>query len=166
MNSIILQDFPYRTPLNLVDSIRDLLKDCKLVCDIGCGCGDILEYIRTTTNANVIGYELFESFVNLAKKSGRNYIHLADVTKIELPDADIFYMWTSYDLLNAIVKKLPPGKIVVCGISCLDKDLIKDNNLTLLEHRTYEYNETVWSKVKHPDWDYCGTRSIWIYKTN
>ena len=37
--------YPYRMALDIVDHIKPQIKD-KVVCDIGCAWGDLLEYIR------------------------------------------------------------------------------------------------------------------------
>ncbi|GAF80076.1 unnamed protein product, partial [marine sediment metagenome] len=39
--NMFLESFPIRSPLSLVDDIKEIIKD-KSVCDLGCGAGDLL----------------------------------------------------------------------------------------------------------------------------
>ena len=164
---ITLQDYPFRSPIDLVDTISDLIKN-KIFCDIGCGCGDLLEYAITKDyTKNVIGLEQYKPFYDTAIENGRHYIKLVDVaTKNAIPDADVYYIWTSKVLFETISKALSPNKILICGIDggkC--PFVVLPNYLTFLESRTFEYNETRWSKKEYDGWPIVGKRTIWIYVT-
>ena len=42
---IPIERYPNRCALDIVDNIMEYIKD-KVVCDIGCGAGDLLEYMK------------------------------------------------------------------------------------------------------------------------
>ena len=159
-----LQQFPYRSAIALVDTIKDIIKD-KFVIDIGCGCGDILEYMRhNNITQNVLGYELHEQFVKSAHANGRLYIRNENVTLIDIPVADVYYLWTSPDLLTIMIDKLPQNAIVITSNNSPHIDYIHLNpKLEFIESRTYTYDET-YSIGRRLGWDYVGSRDVHIYK--
>jgi 2-polyprenyl-3-methyl-5-hydroxy-6-metoxy-1,4-benzoquinol methylase len=161
-NMKILQEYPYRSPLHLVDCVIDLIKD-KTVCDIGCGAGDLLEYIKSYAKS-VFGFERYDQFVKLAHTNGRSYIVEKDVSLFEkVPDADVYFIWTGDDLMNKIVEKIKPNSIIICGTS--NKNPIVNPHCTFIEKRTYHFDEQTFCKKRVKNWLYEGERNIYILVT-
>ena len=97
--------YPKRMCLDIVDHFKEIVKD-KIVCDVGCGSGDILEYLRLRKMCKQVkGFEINKARYNVS----RPYILFGDVFKRGLPDADVYILWLGsnfpYEKLLAMMKK-------------------------------------------------------------
>jgi SAM-dependent methyltransferase len=158
----LLQEYPYRSPMHLVDAVKDLIEN-KSVCDVGCGMGDILEYIKVYAK-DVVGFENYQPFVNVAHQNNRPYVIKQDLTLLStLPDADVYFMWTGDTLMNDMINKMKKDCIIICGTSQFNP--ITNLNCKLIEKRTYHYNELNLCINRVPNWEYEGDRNVWIFIT-
>jgi hypothetical protein len=82
--------FPWRSPLVVANVIKDIIKD-KIVCDIGCGEGDLL--VEMSKHAKkVLGIEIDVARYTIAKNRGLD-VTLTDWRKSTLPQADVYHIW-------------------------------------------------------------------------
>lgn len=178
-NIVQIECYPYGSPFDVVNVLKPFIKN-KIVCDIGCGAGDILEYIRVNDLCKEVkGIE--KSKKRYVKK--RKYIIYGDVFKNEIPFADVYLMWLGkdfdYDLLFDNLKHN-------CLIINLDGHLVTkeklDNNKKLVYQDTInyhfdetkfidnidEYNEKIVSVFKkiNVSFDIKGERKITVYDFN
>ena len=59
-------DYPYRSPLKVAEALKDIIKD-KVVCDVGCACGDLMvEFSKYAKR--VVGIECDKEKSEIAKK--------------------------------------------------------------------------------------------------
>ena len=94
---------PWRSPLVVVEAIKDIIKD-KVVCDLECACGDIMIEMKKYAK-EVIGIEMDPKRVKIAKERGLNVVE-GDIFKDKLPEAEIYYIWCDlYFLVPPIMKK-------------------------------------------------------------
>jgi len=157
---LLLQEFPWRNPIQLVNAISDLIQG-KSICDIGCGAGDLMAYMLILGAKSVIGFEKNTKLITLAHQHERHYVKMADLWNTDLPECDIYYMWTDDRLMNEILPKIPKGKLVICGTSKFNP--LNDNKLVqLLEKRSFDFDESTLCKERYQNWEYKGTRNIWI----
>ena len=85
---IPIEEYPNRIALDIVDYISTYIEN-KIVCDIGCGAGDLLEYIKHRNLAKEVkGIEITtERYIK-----ERTYIQNGDVLKLGIPkQMYIFY---------------------------------------------------------------------------
>jgi predicted TPR repeat methyltransferase len=81
-------NYPLRSPLKVAETIKDIIRD-KIVCDVGCACGDLMfEFSKYCKK--VIGIEYDKERVEIARKRGLEVVD-------KLPDADVYYIWIGID---------------------------------------------------------------------
>ena len=90
-----IMKFPYRSPLDIVKAIEHIIKG-KVVCDIGCACGDILFEMKDLCE-DIIGVELNTRFKEKINNLGldRSFIKWGDLFEIGIPEADVYFLWIS-----------------------------------------------------------------------
>ena len=99
---IPILETPYRSPLVVVEAIKDIIKD-KIVCELGCACGDLM--IEMSQYAKeVIGVELDPDRVKIAKERNLNVIE-SNVYDDPIPEAEVYFFWEDSFLLPKILKK-------------------------------------------------------------
>lgn len=132
--------FPDRICLDIVDQFKDIVKD-KVVCDIGCGAGDILEYLRLRKLCKkVIGIEINKNRYN----PSRSYIQFGDVFQHGVPEADVYILWLGiefqYKNLFASIKK---DAIILLLDSAENnhQSFQKLNNIKLIKMIHFDYDE-------------------------
>ena len=107
---IPFEEYPNRIALDIVDYISTYIEN-KIVCDIGCGAGDLLEYIKHRNLAKEVkGIEITtERYIK-----ERTYIQNGDVLKLGIPKADVYFLWLGghfpYELL---LKQMKEEKIII-----------------------------------------------------
>jgi hypothetical protein len=169
--------FPMRNPLDCTNIIKRFCKD-KIVCDLGCGKADILEYLRINKLcSDVVGIELDEQKYGECIGAGRNYVKYGDITKEKIPDADVYIIWLGlnfpYDQLKDKLKK----NSILINLDGLEKTNLKiqqDLNVKILEQGKYNYDETRFipsmdiylKQIKriYGTWKVTGERHYYIYK--
>lgn len=94
--------YPLRSPLYVASYLQNIIKD-KIICDVGCACGDLLvEFAKYSKN--VLGVEHDEERANIARARGFN------VTDTTVPYADVYYIWANAEGLIDIMEKLKGRK--------------------------------------------------------
>lgn len=90
MDYININRYPYRAPLAVVNVIRPYVEG-KDYCELGTCSGEIMLLLSKFTKS-AIGIEFDERRHALCIEKGLNVIH-GDFTKIEIPKADVYYIW-------------------------------------------------------------------------
>jgi len=108
-------DYPYRSPLKVAEALKDIIKD-KVVCDVGCACGDLMVEFSKYAN-KVIGIECDKEKSEIAKKRGFQVVDI-------VPNADVYYVWigidsSSEDVMNQL--KTKKGKLILAEEDIQDK---------------------------------------------
>lgn len=96
---------PGHTPLAVADLIQDIIKD-KVVCDIGCGKGELMEQFAKHAK-QVIGIENDGELAQFVREKGFHVIG-EDSFYSELPKADVYYAWTR-DAMGVYLKAKHEG---------------------------------------------------------
>jgi len=95
-------EYPYRSPLKVAEVLKDIIKD-KVVCDVGCACGDLMfEFSKYAKK--VVGVEHEEKRAKIARERG------FEVYENTVPDADIYYVWVGDWGLPDVMEKLKGKK--------------------------------------------------------
>jgi len=107
-------NYPLRSPLKVAETIKDIIRD-KIVCDVGCACGDLMfEFSKYCKK--VIGIEYDKERVEIARKRGLEVVD-------KLPDADVYYIWIGIDSSSdSVMNQLKSKK----GILILAEEDIRD----------------------------------------
>ena len=113
----VTQDDVAASPPETAEAIKDLIKD-KVVCDLGCGFGDLLSYLAKYAK-KVIGVERYNHRAEIARTRGFEVI-LGDIFEIDIPKADIYYLWTTNN--QQIADRIEKGIIIATRENA--KDLI------------------------------------------
>lgn len=106
-------DYPHRSPLKVAEVLKDIIKD-KVVCDIGCACGDLMIAFSKYAK-RVVGIERLKEEREISLKRGLDVVD-------NIPDADVYYVWVgsnSFDFLDELRKK--NGKLILA-----EENIIKD----------------------------------------
>ena len=142
---IPIERYPHRCGLDIVDNIMEYIKD-KVVCNIGCGAGDLLEYIKLRNLCKEVkGIEINPN----RYVKDREYIKYGDALH-GFPDADVYLLWLTDDFpYEDIFKQIKEEKIIIYmdGFEQHHEKLQKRiNRLSLIESINYN--------MKIPGW--CG----------
>jgi len=95
-----------QTPAEVADLIEDIIED-KKVCDIGCGGGSFMVAMNRHAK-EVIGIEENEDWARIAATKGFE-VYAANTFFYELPDADVYYIW-SKDAMGVYLKAQWEGR--------------------------------------------------------
>ncbi|HIB78082.1 MAG TPA: hypothetical protein EYO58_10835 [Flavobacteriales bacterium] len=157
--------FPHRSALQLTNAIKPYIEG-KVICDLGCACGDLL-YSMKGTAKDIVGVER-----NLEHKkqinfvgADRDFIIWGDLFEIGVPPADIYFLWISSDIEynKRVIDMLDSNKLIIDAASRLD--LFKDfKNINLVDIIEYEYDETNCYDDTVDYFEPIGTRKIRIYR--
>ena len=109
--NVLKEKYPHRICLDIVENFKNILKG-KTVCDLGCGSGDMLEYIRINKYANkVLGLE-YSSRIDKT----RSYIIQGNILKSKIPESDIYYFWLGRDFpYNEVISQLKKNTVIIYG---------------------------------------------------
>ena len=133
---------PYRSPHAVMEIIKDVIQD-KVVCDLGCGAGDLMVWMEEYAK-KVMGIESNGLVVQESDKRGLNIIE-GNIFEIDLPDSDVYYLWvplTPHDIpkLKKVIEKKKGTWIF--GVDPAEKEEAVILSLGLEgEWREIEYNE-------------------------
>jgi len=127
---------PYRSPRIVIEAIQDIIKD-KVVCELGCGYGDLFPSFMKYTK-EVKGFELNKERVAVCKEKGLSVIH-GDWTKDPIPEADVYYFWAENTsqvepLLDLLI---PYGKTI---IAAADASYKEEDEVSTLERCKQKWN--------------------------
>ena len=93
------------TPLAVADLIKDIIKD-KTVCDVGCGTGDFM--VALSQHARVV-FGTEEDITNCELASSKGFdVYCGNTFFLELPPADVYYLWTK-DQMGVYLKAKHEG---------------------------------------------------------
>lgn len=96
-----------KTPLSVVELIKDIIQD-KVVCDVGCGTGELLVAMSKYAS-KVIGIEENHKWAKTAGKKLKRAndkdfdIYVGNTFFAPLPEADVYYSW-SKDSMGVYLK--------------------------------------------------------------
>ena len=93
------------TPIEVVEIFKDIIKD-KVVCDVGCGTGELMEEMAKYTK-RVIGIEEQPDIAVQSMEKGFT-VYVRNTFFEPLPDADIYYLWTK-DAMGVYLKAKHEG---------------------------------------------------------
>ena len=140
INNFPIEIFPERICLDIVDNFKHIVKD-KIVCDIGCGAGDMLEYLKLRKLCKEVkGVEINQHRYN----KNRKYVNFGDVFNIGLPNADVYIIWLGinfpYEKLFNLFKK--DAIILLLDSNDINhKEFQKYKNIKLIEMIDFNYDE-------------------------
>ena len=105
-----IHNYPGRICFDIVENFKNILKG-KSICDLGCGEGDILEYIRINKYAKkVLGIE------NIFKNETKDYVIQDNILNCQIPEADIYYFWLGgHFKYHKITSQFKKNTIVIYG---------------------------------------------------
>jgi len=158
-----IESYPERMPLDISSSISKYTRD-KVVCDLGCGAGDLLEFLKVNNMCkDVVGVERDRNRYTPT----RDYIIHADIFSIPLPEADVYLLWIGSRFpYNKIFEKMKSNKIIIYmdGLEANHTEFELNKGIHLIESTSYSYDESVYSKipVRRP-WTTKGERIVKIY---
>jgi hypothetical protein len=173
-----IEKYPYRIPLDISKVIKKYTEN-KIVCDLGCGSGDLLEFLKINNFCkDVIGVEITKN----RYVKNRKYIINDNMFNIPMPDADVYILWLGGKFpYNKIFERIKSNKIIIYMDSSEDnhKNFEKYNGIKLIEKIIYKYNEEKFvkkdnlknyikelKKLQNPNWTIKGERFVKIYKFN
>ena len=145
-NFTIYEKYPQRSPLDICLKLKKYVKN-KVVCDIGCGSGDILECLKINNFCKEV--KGIEYDINRYVKN-REYIIYGDVFIEGIPKADVYFLWQGiYFPFKKFFNTLNQKSIIISGS---DVDYLDDiPNLYFYKTKEYDYDET---KYEHNDLSY------------
>jgi len=102
-------NYPDRSPLILAEVIQPIIQD-KVVCDVGCGQGDLMiEFSKYAKH--VIGIDYLDE--DEIDNKELDIIHANVLELKELPVADVYYIWIHPRDLDTVIAKIPKGIIIL-----------------------------------------------------
>lgn len=110
---------PYRTPKAVSEAIKDIISN-KVVCDIGCAEGDHMVFMSRYAK-KVIGVEIDQTRYKFAIERNLDVI-VEDYRKIDLPDADVYYIWPNNSIDNPFIIKKALNKTNFNGYVIIGAD--------------------------------------------
>lgn len=142
MNSFIpYEDYPNRICLDIVNHFKEYTKN-KIVCDIGCGKADLLEYLKINNLCkDVIGIELNKK----RYPTDRKYVINDNALKMVIPDADVYIFWIGVEFpYDKILNNFTKEKIIIYMDSKEEHQQIfsKYNGISLIKKINFEFDET------------------------
>jgi len=93
------------TPIEVVEIFKDIIKD-RVVCDVGCGNGELMEEMAKYASL-VIGIEEQIDISKIASDRGFT-VYVRNTFFEPLPRADIYYLWTK-DAMGVYLKAKHEG---------------------------------------------------------
>ena len=140
LSSFPIEIWPDRICLDIVDHFRPYIKN-KIVCDIGCGAGDILEYIRLRKLCKEVkGVEINKTRYN----KSRTYITFGDVFKEGIPEADVYILWLGISFPYGKLLHSFKKDALIFLLDSKDRNHIefqKNDNIKLVKKISFNYNE-------------------------
>lgn len=148
-----LEDFPHRNPLDICKHLHKYI-DGKVLLDIGCGKGDLLEHIRVNKLCKeVIGIE----FDPNRWVSERPYIIQDSVFNItELPKCDVIFLWLggAFDY-QSLLHKIKQSKNISNDVIIINATSVTDILINFMQYDLI-LNEII-------EYDYCENVSLQYY---
>lgn len=138
-----IQNYPFRQALGVVKYLIPYIKN-KSVCDLGCGCGDILVEMQKHAKS-IVGIENDLRFKQAIEdvEEERKFIIWGDLFEVDIPKCDVYFIWISSDkkMNEKIINLLEEGVIIIDPTIRLD--LFSGNkNLELIDTIECSYDES------------------------
>jgi len=111
---------PYRSPLIIVETIKDIIED-KIVCVLGCASGDLLIEMKKYAK-EVMGMENSYPSVMEARERGLDVIW-GDIFKNKIPAAEVYYVWINEHLTGQVVSFIKKGIIILASDPSIAEDI-------------------------------------------
>tara|TARA_R110000850_G_scaffold143340_2_gene265656 strand:- start:171 stop:719 length:549 start_codon:yes stop_codon:yes gene_type:complete len=176
MSFEILEQYPHRSPLDIGKSFGNIIKD-KIVCDVGCGAGDLLECLRINGLCkDVKGIECDRR----RYCPEREYITLGNAYD-GIPDADVYIVWVGDIDYENILRHIKHDAIIfyLDGSEENQTKFSTYKGISFMNRTEYTYDETPYIKPEHmtdylthlkemqkinPNWTLAGKRFYCTYK--
>lgn len=159
--------YPWRSSLNIVEHLKPFIEN-KIVCDIGCACGDLLYELKDFCK-DVIGVESNKYYLENLKNFNidRGFIVWDNIFNVEIPKAEVYFLWLSGNLKinERVINKIPLDSIIIDSTSKIN--MFKEyKNLELLGVYNYELDETIYfdSRFSGTNFKPKDTRIFRVYK--
>ena len=161
------EKWPLRSPLDVYKAISPYTLG-KRVCDLGCGKGDILAYLKANGYCSeIFGIELHADRL----PEGRPYVKQGNFLTAPIPEADVYLLWAGPEVwqshIGILVNRLPHGALLIDLTG--NKLLLEGNRIRCEELgmefvalKSYEYSEK--EVVPSIPWPKEDTRNCAIYK--
>lgn len=120
---VAVESYPLRGPLLIAEAVKEIIED-KVVCDLGCGGGDIAA-LMVRHAKRVIGIERSKTRADLAENRGFE-LRVDDFFK-NLPEADVYHLWTNAKDVENIMHKIRSNKTIITGGRKGAKHIVKLN---------------------------------------
>ena len=170
------EKWPLRSPLDVYKAISPYTQG-KRVCDLGCGKGDILAYLKANGYCSeIFGIELLANRL----PEGRPYVKQGNYLTAPIPEADVYLLWAAdesdhggvWEDIGTLVNRLPHGSLMIDLTSHPEahgrhRIRCEELGMEFVALKSYEYSE---KEFLIPDWvPAClqsneGTRNCAIYK--
>jgi SAM-dependent methyltransferase len=138
--------YPRRGPLALAEALRPFVRD-KIFCDLGCGAGDIAELLVPYAK-KVIGFE--KSGDRNSKAQGRSFELVTGNLLESIPDADVYYNWSTGSHAIHLTKLLHGKKsLFVGGRKGASQFAMLDEMVEGMEIFEFDYHEKC-----PPEWEH------------
>lgn len=130
----------------------------KIVLCIGCGSGEEVEYLYSQGAKKVIGIDISEGLIEIAKKTYPDYeFHIRDMEKLDFPPESFDYAFSSLTMhyvldwkqtLSALHKILKPNSIFLFSIthpffSAVERQEDEDVKVRLLGYKDYKTTNNI-----------------------
>lgn|GEM_PF-1075594 len=166
------QPTPYKKLEKLVKYLK--LNGNDVCVDLGCGKGRVVFFFASQRVKKVIGVELVENLVNIAKKNLKNLkikdrapveIFHADVTDFNFEECTIFFLFNpfGYQTLEKVILNIKstlaanPRKIRILYYNPVHRQVLDNEDWLILEGQVEKTNIFVWhNKLNELGENFCG----------
>ena len=144
--------FPYRSPLDAAKALKFLIED-KVVCDLGCGDGDMLQAFVDNGAKDAVGIERSLELVHRTRAKGFDCVY-GNMLDEPLPIADIYYIWVEaqrvFDTFVNIWNKTQKAVFVIADYDIRSQDVERLGGVVItvpyLEDETRQIKGTTFEK--------------------
>lgn len=111
---------PYRSPLVVVEAIKDIIAD-KKVCELGAACGDLMIEMQKYAK-EVVGIENNVEDAQIAQRRNLDVV-IGDILIDPIPQADVYYLWVKQTLVHDIFKRVTKGLVILGADTAIAEDI-------------------------------------------
>lgn len=121
--------YPTVCPRAVIHVISPIIRD-RVVCDLGCGPGYMMELLLEFGAKRVNGIENKEGLLEEALAAGYDVV-LGDIIDDELPQAEVYWNWTPMPVMVDVINKIKNAIIIVGDMKGQDNILDQFKGLRL-----------------------------------